>query len=89
MALYQEGCYPQYALSLPIYGLLILQFVMGLSHGQEWRAVMSLSSIVLHSGLSVVILGRRFKNPLPAWREGTTISRSGSDGKKRKEGNLT
>lgn len=54
-----------FAFSLPVYGLLFLQFLYGYSCRQWWRIILALMAIILHCVLSSIILGRKLRDPLP------------------------
>lgn len=51
--------------SLPIYGMLALQFIDGYRKGDNWRVIISAAIIALHPILSSLILGRKLRDPLP------------------------
>lgn len=53
------------ALCLPVYGLLLLQLLIGYSVGQGWQIVLPMAAIVLHLVSSSAILGRKLRDPLP------------------------
>lgn len=51
------------ALSLPFYGLLVLQSLNAYSLGQHLRIILAIASIVLHLCISTLVLSRKLPDP--------------------------
>lgn len=57
------------ALSLPIYGLLLIQCFNAYTLHQYWRIVLPIVIIISHFAISSFILGRKMRDPLPSIKQ--------------------